>query len=247
MFRSILRVFFVLICASGATVAMAVNEKSDIDIPIDTTCRVREPNGMTNTIRAENCATFASRVCYGNNGDGFASVCVIGCNTCNPDSTPKYADGTAEETTSDWYRELCSFKYKTCEKTPCNKTCAIGLPRWRPVVNTNYQAQTSATLDKAKCECVTHTIYRCNAGYYMNGPNAVVSDTKKVNCVRCPPALDKGTLSYGTSEAGYNAGISSCYTDKGDSYSHKVQEGIKTNTIGKYRLSADCYYNQPAN
>ena len=34
MFRSISRVFFVLICASGATVAMAVNEKNDTDQPI---------------------------------------------------------------------------------------------------------------------------------------------------------------------------------------------------------------------
>ena len=74
MFRSISRVFFVLICASGATVAMAVNEKNDKDTTIGTTCPVRRPNGVVNTTYADNCESYASKVCYGNNGDGFANV-----------------------------------------------------------------------------------------------------------------------------------------------------------------------------
>lgn len=243
MFRSISRVFFVLICASGATVAMAVNEKNDKDTIIGTTCRVQKPNGRTNTIYGENCASTASRVCYGNNGDGFATVCVEGCQTCRSGFTLTTAYDTADEAaSSDLLPEQCTFEYKTCEKTQCNIICPA-ISSWRPMPRGNYEMAYKGILDERQCLCRRTYRYRCQDGYYNAlDTGAVVNDTKKLSCERCPQVPDKGYLSYGTSKAGFNAGISSCYTDKGDSYSHKVQEGIKTKTIGKYRLSADCYY-----
>lgn len=211
MFRSISRVFFVLICASGATVAMAVNEKNDKDTIIGTTCPVRRPNGVVNTTYADNCESYASKVCYGNNGDGF--------------------------------------EYKTCKEIQCNKTC-LGFQQWKLASEReNYESSYVRRLNTITCTCDTIYSYRCTNGYYnaLSNTDAVVRDKKNLRCVKCPPVPDKGALSYGTAKAGYNAGKNSCYTDKGDSYSHKVQEGIKTKTIGKYRLSADCYYDQPSN
>lgn len=249
MFRSISRVFFVLICASGATVAMAVNEKNDKDTIIGTTCPVRRPNGVVNTRHADNCESYASKVCYGNNGDGFANICMMGCQTCRTgyNLTTAY-DNADESASSDLFLTQCTFEYKTCKEIQCNKTCAIGLPQWRTVVGTNYQTQTFAILNKDECKCVTYTKYRCNTGYYMNGSNAIVIKEEPPAsyappCIRCPRVLDKNLLmSHGMSDLDHNAGLHSCYAAKDDSYSHKVQEGIKTKTIGKYRLSADCYY-----
>lgn len=244
MFRSISRVFFVLICASGATVAMAANGKTDKDTTI-TTCPVREPNGTTSTTSAINCASTAPQVCYGNNGDGFATVCVEGCQTCHSGFTLTTAYGTADESaSSDLFLPKCTFEYKTCK---CNIICPE-ISSWRPMPRGNYEMAYKGTLDARNCLCRRTYRYRCKDGYYNAlDTGAVVNDTKKLSCERCPQVPDKGYLSYGTAKAGYNAGISSCYTDKGDSYSHKVQEGIKTKTIGKYRLSADCYYDQPSN
>lgn len=249
MFRNISRVFFVLICASGATVAMAANEKNDKDTIIGTTCPVRRPNGVVNTTYADNCESYASKVCYGNNGDGFANICMMGCQTCRTGYNLTTAYGTADEAaSSDLFLTQCTFEYKTCKEIQCNKTCAIGLPQWRTVVGTNYQTQTFAILNKDECKCVTYTKYRCNTGYYMNGSNAIVIKEEPPAsyappCIRCPRVLDKNLLmSYGMSDLDHNAGLHSCYAAKDDSYSHKVQEGIKTKTIGKYRLSADCYY-----
>ncbi len=253
MFRSTSRVFFLLICATGTTAAMAVNEKIDIDIPIATDCRTALQNGSVETIYAEYCATTATKICYGDNGDGFASKCVVGCRTCPSGYTLKDALGTADATTSDEFIQKCTFSYKTCEEVQCNLACAIGLPRWMDVKNANYQIMTNKTLDRINCKCVTTTLYRCKAGYYMNGPSAIVrkedSSTLYIPpCNRCPYAQDKNLLlSYGTSDPGSNAGQSSCYMEKGDSYSHKVSDGLKNNTIGKYRLSVDCYYDQPSN
>lgn len=242
MFRSISRVFFVLICASGATVAVAENEKIDKDITLAATCRVSQPNGTTSTTSAINCASTAPQVCYGNNGDGFATMCVEGCQTCHSGFTLTTAYGTADEAIS---LKPCTFEYKTCK---CNIICPE-ISSWRPMPRGNYEMAYKGTLDARNCLCRRTYRYRCKNGYYnaLSATDAVVNNTKNLSCERCPQVPDKGYLSYGTSKAGYNAGISSCYTDKGDSYSHKVQEGIKTKTIGKYRLSADCYYDQPSN
>lgn len=245
MFRSISRVFFVLICASGATVAMAVNEKNDKDTIIGTTCPVRRPNGVVNTTYADNCESYASKVCYGNNGDGFANICVVGCQTCRTGYNLTTASGTADEAaSSDLFLTQCTFEYKTCKEIQCNKTC-LGFQQWKLASEReNYESSYIRRLNTIKCTCDTIYSYRCTNGYYnaLSNTDAVVRDKKNLRCVKCPQVPDKGALSYGTAKAGYNAGISSCYTDKGDSYSHKVQEGIKTKTIGKYRLSADCYY-----
>lgn len=246
MFRSISRVFFVLICASGATVAMAANGKIDTDQPISGLLCMEKECGL-GYVRAVN--DFSSclgnqytTACYG--GDStYGNVKAYSCASCPSGYTLTGKTGNANESTSP-----CKFRYYECEKDICNKTCAIGLPQWRRVVGTNYQTQTFAILNKDECKCVTYTKYRCNTGYYMNGSNAIVIQEEPPAsyappCIRCPRVLDKNLLmSHGMSDLDHNAGLHSCYAAKDDSYSHKVQEGIKTKTIGKYRLSADCYY-----
>ena len=246
MFRSISRVFFVLICASGATVAMAVNEKNDTDQPISGLLCMEKECGLA-YVKAVNDFSSCSgnqytTACYG--GDStYGNVKAYSCASCPSGYTLTGKTGNANESTSP-----CKFRYYECEKKECNKTCAIGLPQWRTVVGTNYQTQTFAILNKDECKCVTYTKYRCNTGYYMNGSNAIVIKedppaSYAPPCIRCPRVLDKNLLmSHGMSDLDHNAGLHSCYAAKDDSYSHKVQEGIKTKTIGKYRLSADCYY-----
>lgn len=243
MFRSISRVFFLLICATGTTAAMAANEKIDIDIPISDDCPVAIQNGAVNTIYAENCATTATKVCYGNNGDGFASQCVVGCKTCQSGYTLTNALGTADKTTSDEFLYKCTFSYKTCKKKECNLFCPIGSLRWMDVLGKGYQTQTYSILNTDTCKCVTHKRYRCKSGYYRTDSSSAETVDVVPTCYICPTTLD----GYSTSEAGNNVGVKSCYMRKGDSYSHKVKEGEKTNTIGKYRLSVDCYYDQSSN
>ena len=244
MFRSISRVFFVLICVTGANVAMAI--VADKPSP-GLLCRDKACGSAYVTVNNfSSCSSNQYKTaCYG--GDStYGNVKVYSCVSCPSGYKLTGKTGTADESAS-----TCEFRYSECEKVECNKTCAIGLPRWTMVVGTNYQTYTSSSLNKDECECVTYTKYRCNAGYYMEDTSPIVVKKEpasyKPPCRRCPRALDKGLLSYGTSKAGYNAGISSCYIDKSDSYSHKVQEETKINTIGKYRLSVDCHYKQPAN
>ena len=246
MFRSISRVFFVLICASGATVAMAVNGKIDTDQPISGLLCMEKECGLA-YVKAVNDFSSCSgnqytTACYG--GDStYGNVKAYSCASCPSGYTLTGKTGNANESTSP-----CEFRYYECEKDICNKTCAIGLPQWRRVVGTNYQTQTFAILNKDECKCVTYTKYRCNTGYYMDDSNAIVIKEEPPAsyappCIRCPRVMDKNLLmSYGMSDLDHNAGLHSCYAAKDDSYSHKVQEGIKTKTIGKYRLSADCYY-----
>lgn len=246
MFRSISRVFFVLICASGATVAMAANGKIDTDQPISGLLCMEKECGLA-YVKAVNDFSSCSgnqytTACYG--GDStYGNVKAYSCASCPSGYTLTGKTGNANESTSP-----CEFRYYECEKDICNKTCAIGLPQWRRVVGTNYQTQTFAILNKDECKCVTYTKYRCNTGYYMDGSNAIVIKEEPPAsyappCIRCPRVLDKNLLmSHGMSDLDHNAGLHSCYAAKDDSYSHKVQEGIKTKTIGKYRLSADCYY-----
>lgn len=246
MFRSISRVFFVLICASGATVAMAANGKIDTDQPISGLLCMEKECGLTYVPAVNDFSSCSGNqyttACYG--GDStYGNVKAYSCASCPSGYTLTGKTGNANESTSP-----CKFRYYECEKKECNKTCAIGLPQWRTVVGTNYQTQTFAILNKDECKCVTYTKYRCNTGYYMNGSNAIVIKEEPPAsyappCIRCPRVLDKNLLmSYGMSDLDHNAGLHSCYAAKDDSYSHKVQEGIKTKTIGKYRLSADCYY-----
>lgn len=245
MFRSISRVFFLLICATGTTAAMAANEKIDIDIPISDDCPVAIQNGAVNTIYAVNCATTATKVCYGNNGDGFASQCVVGCKTCQSGYTLTNALGTADKTTSDEFPYKCTFSYKTCEKKRCTLACPRRPRVWRLASERgNYESSYITMLNLDTCTCDKIYSYRCAAGYYNSrGSSAVVSSPSSLSCTKCPTTLD----GYSTSEAENNVGVKSCYMRKGDSYSHKVKEGEKTNTIGKYRLSVDCYYDQQSN
>lgn len=246
MFRNISRVFFVLICASGATVAMAVNGKIDTDQPISGLLCMEKECGLGYVPAVNDFSSCSGNqyttACYG--GDStYGNVKAYSCASCPSGYTLTGKTGNANESTSP-----CKFRYYECEKETCNKICAIGLPQWRMVVGTNYQTQTFAILNKDECKCVTYTKYRCNTGYYMDGTNAIVIKEEPPAsyappCIRCPRVLDKNLLmSHGMSDLDHNAGLHSCYAAKDDSYSHKVQEGIKTKTIGKYRLSADCYY-----
>ncbi len=251
MFRSISRVFFVLICASGATVAMAVNEKNDTDQPISGLLCMEKECGLAYVPAVNDFSSCSGNqyttACYGG-ASTYGNVKAFSCVSCPSGYTRTKKTGTTDASTSQ-----CKFTYYECEKDECNLACFIGLPRWMDVKNANYQIMTNKTLDRVNCKCITTTLYRCKAGYYMNGPSAIVrkegsSTLYSPPCNRCPYAQDKNLLlSYGTSDPGSNAGQSSCYMEKGDSYSHKVSDGLKTNTIGKYRLSVDCYYDQPSN
>lgn len=251
MFRSISRVFFLLICATGTTAAMAVNEKTDTDQPISGLLCMEKDCGLGYVPAVNDFSSCSGNqyttACYGGNST-YGNVKAYSCVSCPSGYTRTKKTETADASTSP-----CKFTYYECKKDECNLACFIGLPRWMDVKNANYQIMTNKTLDKVNCKCITTTLYRCKAGYYMNGPSAIVrkegSSTLYVPpCNRCPYAQDKNLLlSYGTSDPGSNAGQSSCYMEKGDSYSHKVNEGLKTNTIGKYRLSVDCYYDQKSN
>lgn len=240
MFRNISRVFFVLICASGATVAMAVNGKIDTDQPISGLLCMEKECGLGYVPAVNDFSSCSGNqyttACYG--GDStYGNVKAYSCASCPSGYTLTGKTGNANESTSP-----CKFRYYECEKETCNIICPE-ISSWQPMPRGNYEKAYKGTLDARNCLCRRTPRYRCMNGYYNAlDTGAVVNDTKKLSCERCPQVPDKGYLSYGTAKAGFNAGISSCYTDKGDSYSHKVQEGIKTKTIGKYRLSADCYY-----
>lgn len=241
MFRSISRVFFVLICASGATVAMAVNEKNDKDQPISGPLCRDKVCGLAYVKAVNDFSSCAGNqyttACYG--GDStYGNVKAYSCVSCPSGYTLTRKIGTADASTSP-----CNFQYYECEE--CTLTCINRVSVWKLASEReNYESSYIRILNPTTCTCDTIYRYRCTNGYYnaLSNTDAVVRDKKNLSCVKCPPVPDKGALSYGTAKAGFNAGISSCYTDKGDSYSHKVQEGIKTKTIGKYRLSADCYY-----
>lgn len=243
MFRSISRVFFVLICASGATVAMAVNEKNDTDQPISGLLCMKKECGLAYVPAVNDHSSCLGNqyttACYGG-ASTYGNVKAYSCVSCPSGYTLTGKTETADASSTS----LCKFRYYECEKEICNKTC-LGFQQWKLASEReNYESSYVRRLNTITCTCDTIYSYRCTTGYYnaLSNTNAVVSDKKNLRCVKCPPVPDKGALSYGTAKAGYNAGKNSCYTDKGDSYSHKVQEGIKTKTIGKYRLSADCYY-----
>ena len=177
--------------------------------------------------------------CYGGNST-YGNVKAYSCASCPSGYTRTGKTGYADASLTS----QCKFRYYECEKEICNKTC-LGFKQWYLASEReNYESSYVRRLNTITCTCDTIYSYRCTNGYYnaLSNTDAVVSDKKNLRCVKCPPVPDKGALSHGTAKAGYNAGKNSCYTDKGDSYSHKVQEGIKTKTIGKYRLSADCYY-----
>lgn len=134
MFRSISRVFFLLICVTGASVAMAANTKIDIEgpLPFIMLCAVNNSGSATKFTQADNCLT-TTRSCYGNDGSGAASVCMNECKTCKDGYTLTSASGTASYTTTSGTLELCSFTYKTCDDS-CTLTCANSLlPQWMAV------------------------------------------------------------------------------------------------------------------
>lgn len=248
MFHSMSRVFFLMICAAGTTAAMALDGKIDIDQPISGLLCMEKDCGLSFSAAINDYSSCLDKkhttACYGGNST-YGNVKAYSCVSCPSGYTRTKKTGTADASTSP-----CNFTYYECEQAECNLACFIGLPRWMDVKNANYQIMTNKTLDRDNCKCITTTLYRCKAGYYMNGPKAIVTQEGSPTlyvppCNRCPYAQDKNLLlSYGTSDPGSNAGQSSCYMEKGDSYSHKVNEGLKTNTIGKYRLSVDCYYDQ---
>ncbi len=180
------------------------------------------------SIGGSNCKTSSVVGCYGTQK-------VTTCKTCSSGYT----------LTSKTMLTLsgCSVSYKTCE---CTLTCSSDLSLWKLASERgNYESSYKTELNKNTCKCDKIYSYRCRSGYYNSlGSDAVVGFVEGLNCVKCPTALDGSS----TSTAGSNAGQGSCYLSKGDSYSHKVPDtsGLKTNTIGKYRLSVDCYYDQAA-
>ncbi|HBS76875.1 MAG TPA: hypothetical protein DEA31_03420 [Alphaproteobacteria bacterium] len=246
MFRSTSRVFFLLICATGTTAAMAANEKIDIDQPIllcmDKGCSLAFTPAVNDF---SSClGNQYTTACYG--GDStYGNVKAYSCVSCPSGYTLTKKWGLADSGSSP-----CNFSYYECEEETCNLRCPLIISRWRLASERgNYESSYITRLNEDTCTCDKIYSYRCAAGYYNSrGSAAVVSSPSSLNCVRCPRMLDSNLLlSYGTSDAGRNVGEKSCYMSKGDSYSHKVKEGEKTNTIGKYRLSVDCYYDQPSN
>lgn len=137
---------------------------------------------------------------------------------------------------SHWYKEYCtacSSNYRLVEITDTHGRCEVTWTYCQPICagkpcegKTSWSSHPNASTNHNQTTCVRGSTpsadkcrFRCTSGYY--GTNGLLNTTE-VTCTRCPEypryansAAENPRPAYGTSIAGSNSTITSCYIPEG--------------------------------